>query len=150
MSLPVHVTTAPVETLSCPFLLLSGIGRRTLAEVGVGWCGSHVSPRTIVGKARRCPHIQPRDALKTQLYHAGKNAEWFGKMLQTIRQRRYLAKLVATITPLLLASELAWGDNHSEGDGEPRRHSRSPIARYPLSRMSDEEQQVKRRGALLF
>lgn len=60
------------------------------------------------------------------------------------RQRRFLVKLMATITPLVLASELPWGDNGSRSDGEFREpyHSLSPATKSPVSRMSEEEQQV--------
>lgn len=46
---------------------------------------------------------------------------------------------MATITPLVLASELPWGDNGTRSEGD---HSLSPAAKSPVSRMSEEEQQV--------
>lgn len=60
------------------------------------------------------------------------------------------------MAPLVLASELAWGDGNTDGDGDGGSESGgggrssgeeddglSPAALRPLSRMSEQEQQVK-------
>lgn len=50
------------------------------------------------------------------------------------------------MAPLLLASEVAWGDDaHADNNDEFRGQwdGLSPAAKQPLSRMSEEEQRVK-------
>lgn len=46
-----------------------------------------------------------------------------------------MSVLLETMSPLILASELAWGESDSEAGA-------SPAALRPLSRMSEEENQV--------
>lgn len=56
-----------------------------------------------------------------------------------------MSAIVAAITPLVLASELAWGDKDVDGaDSDAENCGLSPAARRPLWRMSEEEQQVKK------
>lgn len=69
-----------------------------------------------------------------------------------LRQGRDLSALLTAMAPLVLASELAWGevdvdvDNaKAVSDADDVNHGLSPAALRPLSRMSREEQQVKKK-----
>ena len=48
------------------------------------------------------------------------------------------------MSPLVLASELAWGDEASPRSAGDDAGGLSPVALRPLSRMSEEEKQVRR------
>lgn len=65
-------------------------------------------------------------------------------------QGRDLSAIISAITPLVLASELAWGDKDVDGiDSDAENSGLSPAARQPLWRMSEEEQQVNEENKLL-
>lgn len=48
------------------------------------------------------------------------------------------------MSPLVLASELAWGDEAGPKNARDDASGLSPVALRPLSRMSEEEKQVRR------
>lgn len=52
--------------------------------------------------------------------------------------------------PLVLASELAWGDEAGPKDADDDAGGLSPVALRPLSRMSEEEKQVRRKSTGLL
>lgn len=58
-------------------------------------------------------------------------------------QGRDLSALLRAMSPLVLASELAWGDEGDASDGGHDAGALSPVALRPLSRMSEEEKQVR-------
>lgn len=47
------------------------------------------------------------------------------------------------MSPLVLASELAWGDEAGPKNSDDDAGGLSPVALRPLSRMSEEEKQVR-------
>ncbi len=53
-----------------------------------------------------------------------------------------MSALLRAMSPLVLASELAWGDEGDANDGGHDAGALSPVALRPLSRMSEEEKQV--------
>lgn len=62
--------------------------------------------------------------------------------LQLMEQGRDLSAILRAMVPLVLASELAWGDEVGPKDAGHDAGGLSPVALRPLSRMSEEEKQV--------